>query len=208
MYKTIVSATTVLFALSAVVGCANAASPNNSSQASVVSQGQSSQPNMGRVGRPDRPNRKQPPISPIEELSPEAKNELSYLTEEEKVAHDLYSLAYETYGLRVFRNIARSETQHEKTLQRVLATYAIPNPIVDTTRGKFTNPVLQELYNALATQVKESQEYALKVGSLVEKTDITELSTAKQNAPTEVGRVLDRLIFASQRHLAAFDRWQ
>ena len=140
-------------------------------------------------------------------LSASEKQELQYLTEEEKVAHDLYALAYDTYGLRIFANIAASETRHQQSLQRVLDAYGLSDPTAGQPAGSFTDPDLQALYDSLSAQVLQSQEAALDVGVAVEKADISDLTRAKSGMPREVKRVIGHLVTASEQHLRAFSMW-
>lgn len=132
---------------------------------------------------------------------------LAFMVEEEKLAHDLYTLAYDTYGLAVFGNIARSETQHQSAIRRLLDRYRLPDPTSGQAPGEFVDKDLQALYDTLAAQVMESQEAALQVGVTVEKTDIADLKESRVGMPRDVKRVMDNLLRASRQHLRAFNYW-
>jgi len=120
--------------------------------------------------------------------SPELAAKLSYLVQEEKLAHDIYVLGASRYGVNAFENIARSETTHQTAIA-------------------FSDPNVQQLYDELAARVKESQLEAAKVGVLIEKTDIADLQKVVDAKPGDtVATVLERLVQASQRHLQAFER--
>lgn len=140
-------------------------------------------------------------------LTTKEKKELKYLVEEEKVAHDLYVLAYDTYGLRVFSNIAASETRHQQAMERVLAAYNLKNPSRGLQAGQFSDPALQALYDSLEARVATSQDEALAVGVAVEKADIADLRQAKSGMPKQVRTVLGQLLAASKQHLRAFTAW-
>ena len=132
---------------------------------------------------------------------------LQYMVAEEKLAHDVYVTLGEEYGVRVFSNIARSETQHQSSVAKLLDLYGIKNPTLNDKVGVFDDPKLQNLYDDLIAKGMLSLQDALEVGVLVEKTDIADLKEILAgNEPAEVDRVLTQLLKASYNHLAAFER--
>ena len=132
---------------------------------------------------------------------------LQYMVAEEKLAHDVYVTLGEEYGLRVFTNIARSETQHQSAVARLLDKYGIKNPTLGDKVGVFDDPKLQKLYDDLVAKGMLSLQDALEVGVLVEETDIADLKEViAGNEPAAVDRVLTNLLNASYKHLAAFER--
>jgi hypothetical protein len=76
------------------------------------------------------------------------------------------------------------------------------NPI-----GVFTDPELAALYDELIEKGSASLQEALKVGVLVEQTDIEDLEKALlvEGLPTTVKRVYTNLLAGSRRHLEAFE---
>ncbi len=133
--------------------------------------------------------------------------QLAYLIQEEKLAHDIYVLAASKYGVNVFENISKSETTHQTAIGSLLAGYSLADPTVGLPPGAFLDPSVQKLYDELALRVNSSQEQAVEVGVLIEKTDIADLQKVVNASPREqVTTVLQRLIAASQRHLQAFER--
>lgn len=132
---------------------------------------------------------------------------LQYMVAEEKLAHDVYVTLGEEYGVRVFTNIARSETQHQSAVASLLDLYGIKNPTLNDKVGVFDDPKLQSFYDDLIAKGMLSLQDALEVGVLVEKTDIADLKEILAgNEPAEVDRVLTQLLKASYNHLAAFER--
>ena len=132
---------------------------------------------------------------------------LQYMVAEEKLAHDVYVTLGDEYGLRVFTNIARSETQHQSAVARLLDKYGIKNPTLGDKVGVFGYPKLQKLYDDLVAKGMLSLQDALEVGVLVEETDIADLKEViAGNEPAAVDRVLTNLLNASYKHLAAFER--
>ena len=116
-------------------------------------------------------------------------------------------LAASKYGVNVFENISKSETTHQTAIGSLLAGYSLADPTVGLPPGAFLDPSVQKLYDELALRVNSSQEQAVEVGVLIEKTDIADLQKVVNATPgEEVTTVLQRLITASQRHLQAFER--
>jgi hypothetical protein len=130
---------------------------------------------------------------------------LTYMREEEKVARDVYLFMNEKWNVRIFKNIAASEQVHMNAIKVVLDTYAIPDPAAGNGRGEFTNPDLQKLYDDLIRQGSISKVEALRVGVIIEETDIDDLTecitTARHN---DIRTVYDNLLQGSLNHLDAF----
>jgi hypothetical protein len=131
---------------------------------------------------------------------------LLYLIEEEKLAHDVYTVLGETWGGNTFTNILASETTHQDQVLSLLNTYGLTDPRSNEI-GVFTNPVLQALYDQLIAQGMTSQTEAYKVGVLIEETDITDLTTAiSTTSDPVIISTLEKLRSASESHLAAFSK--
>lgn len=141
----------------------------------------------------------QPALSTTDEL-------LIYLIEEEKLAHDVYTVLGDMWGSNVFTNILASETQHQEQVLSLLNTYGLSDPR-STELGVFTNPDLQALYDQLIAQGSTSVTDAYKVGVLIEETDIADLSEAMSTTSDQtILSTLQSLLSASENHLAAFQR--
>jgi hypothetical protein len=128
---------------------------------------------------------------------------LTYMVEEEKLAHDLYVELGDAWDLRVFVNIAGAETQHADEIRSLLDAYGIDDPTAGMAAGKFVDPTLQGLYDSLLTKGLTSITDALEVGALVEGTDIADL---RDRAATNVAidQVFGQLETGSDNHLRAF----
>jgi len=134
--------------------------------------------------------------------------DLLYLIEEEKLAHDVYQVLYEKWGLRTFNNIKNSESTHQQMVLVVMESRGIADPRKSEV-GQFTNPELQTLYDKLVTQGSQSQTEAYKVGVAIEELDINDLRTMINNTDpkdTDVISVFDSLLNGSENHLRAFSR--
>lgn len=135
--------------------------------------------------------------------------DMTYLTEEEKVARDVYEAFAKKYKQRVFENIARSEQHHLEKMSDLLTTCDkdIPRAVRKDKPGRFDTPELQELYQSLVTRGEQSLEEALLVGALIEETDILDLRAAAAQASCAGAATLyARLEKASYNHLRAFVR--
>ncbi len=140
------------------------------------------------------------------ELSDEEISGLLFMREEEKLARDVYLTLYNKYNLRAFNNISKSEQVHMNAVKYLLNRYELRDPAESNDIGEFTNEELQTLYNNFITSSEVDEIEALKVGALIEETDIVDL----QNHITEVvGNddivfVYSNLLRGSTHHLKAF----
>lgn len=149
-------------------------------------------------------------VQAIEEeaTSPETSTEdlLLYLIEEEKLAHDVYTVLGETWGGNTFTNILASESTHQDQVLNLLNTYGLSDPR-SSEIGVFTNPELQALYDQLIAQGMTSQIDAYRVGVLIEETDIADLTEAiNSTSDSTILTTLEKLRSASESHLAAFSK--
>jgi hypothetical protein len=142
---------------------------------------------------------------PAQTLSDTERSGLLYMREEEKLARDVYTTLYDTWGLQIFSNIAQSEQTHTEAVRSVIVKYGISDPVTDDTIGVFTNNDLQKLYTDLSTRGKISVEEALTVGALIEDLDIADLQ--KEIAQTDnddIKLVYENLMRGSRNHLRSF----
>ena len=140
-------------------------------------------------------------------LSAEEIAGLYYMREEEKLAHDVYLALYTKWGAQVFYNIAQSETQHTEAVRSLILAHGLEDPAATTAPGVFVNADLQALYNQLVDMGQRSLVDALKVGCLVEETDIRDIEKRKALVIDEpdIVQVYDNLLCGSRNHLRAFN---
>jgi hypothetical protein len=144
-----------------------------------------------------------PPATPGD-LSADESAALSYMREEEKLAHDVYVQLYEKWGLRVFQNISQSEQAHTDAIKALIDRYGLQDP-VSSSVGVFTNPDLQALYNDLVARGSQSLAEALKVGAAIEEIDILDLEKSlAQTDNADIQQVFNNLMNGSYNHLRAF----
>lgn len=143
--------------------------------------------------------------SAVVSLTEEEKNDLLFMREEEKLARDVYLTLFEKWGTPVFANIATSEQQHMDAMLILLNTYKLPDPAAATVVGEFVNTELQELYDALIQQGNQSVLEALKVGGIIEETDIEDINAAIETSRlAKIDSVYENLLEGSYNHLRAF----
>jgi hypothetical protein len=109
-----------------------------------------------------------------ESLSQLEIEDLQFLKEEEKLARDVYLYSYDLYNHRIFENISNSEQSHMNSVTVIMEKYDVEDLSFEE-RGKFSNSILQKLYNDLVSISKNSLEDALVVGATVEDLDINDL---------------------------------
>ena len=130
---------------------------------------------------------------------------LSWMREEEKLAHDVYVTLAGLWPIQAFENIARAETAHQESVMLLLERYAIPDAAADLGVGEFSIPEIQALYDDLVVRGSESQIAALEVGAYIEELDISDLRARKSESP-DIDLVYQSLERGSENHLRAFTR--
>lgn len=150
-----------------------------------------------------------PAVAPVatSELSDDEIDGLLYMREEEKLAHDVYQVLYEKWGLTVFDNIATSEQRHTDAIKTLLDSYGLTDPADGSDVGEFSDPTLQALYDQLVERGSQSLQDALLVGASIEEIDILDLEKyIAQTERADIRQVYDNLMSGSENHLRAFVR--
>ncbi len=138
-------------------------------------------------------------------LTDDEKYWLTYMREEEKLARDVYLSLGSKWNLPVFNTIAQSEQTHMDSVKILLDRYGMPDPAAGKAQGEFTNQDLQKLHDDLITQGSISSVEALKVGVLIEETDISDLNNAiATTQKKDIKNVYYNLLQGSSNHLDAF----
>jgi hypothetical protein len=131
---------------------------------------------------------------------------LLWMREEEKLAHDAYVTMYDLWGLRVFDNISKSETQHTESVLNLINLFDLEDPALPAV-GEFSDEELQALYDKLIEQGKESVTAGLLVGATIEEVDILDLEERIYDGMNEnIKKVYENLEKGSEAHLRAFVR--
>ena len=137
-------------------------------------------------------------------LSNQGIENLQFLKEEEKLARDVYLYSFDLYNQNIFKNISNSEQSHMNSVTVILNKYNIQDLSFEE-RGKFSNNLLQELYDSLTELSEKSLEDALVAGATVEDLDINDLNTFILNTDhQDVEDMLQLLNCGSRNHLRGF----
>jgi hypothetical protein len=132
---------------------------------------------------------------------------LRFMREEEKLAHDVYVALYARWGTNVFNNIAASEAQHTQAVVNLLSSYGLADLTAINPPGVFTDVSLQALCDMLMARGRVSEVEALKVGALIEETDMRDLEVRiAQTDEALIASVYQGLLCGSRNHLRAFAR--
>ena len=142
---------------------------------------------------------------PIEPLNEAEIGALSYMTEEEKLARDVYTNLYEIWGVRTFDNIAAAEQQHIDSVVSLMERYDLTLPATMDTVGAFENDDLRALYSDLIASGSESVQAALEVGATIEDVALADLHRELEAVDNEdIQMVFRNLIAGSENHMRAF----
>ena len=143
----------------------------------------------------------------ITQLTEEQKYTLLYMYQEEKLARDVYIYLGNLYpDENTFAYIQLSEQRHMDVVEKLCIKYNVDISEVDETdNGTFILPELQDLYDTLIVQGAPSLLEALKVGVLIEETDIADLEEAAVGMPSDVVQVFENIKEGSINHLEAFN---
>lgn len=131
-------------------------------------------------------------------------NDLKFLREEEKLAHDVYLFSFEKYQINIFNSISQSEQTHTESVLALLNKYGIVDP-ASAQIGVFNNQDLQALYTSLTAQASISLVEALKVGATVEDLDINDIDDFTVNTTkSDLLSVYNNLNCGSKNHIRSY----
>ncbi len=131
--------------------------------------------------------------------------DLLRMREEEKLARDVYTRLASSSKQPIFRNIARAESQHMRSIEQLVRARDTGDQALNDTPGVFAFPEYQKLYETLVASGSRSPLDALMVGAKIEEMDIADLrQMLSQTSDPQVRRVLENLMHGSHNHLRAF----
>ncbi|MBA7521737.1 hypothetical protein ES705_13848 [subsurface metagenome] len=145
-------------------------------------------------------------LLPMEELSQGEIDGLMYMREEEKLARDVYLRLYETFAVENFTIISKSEQAHMDAIKFLLDRYGLEDPAYEVSIGIFRNDDLQNLHDKLMEMGSEGKIEALRVGALIEETDIIDIQNELDHVVDnrDITFVYNNLIRGSYSHLKSF----
>ena len=147
----------------------------------------------------------------VSKLTEEQKDQLFFIYQEEKVARDVYIYLGELYpDESTFASIQLSEQRHMDAAQQLCINYGIDVSMIDESEsacGEFFVDYLQELYETCINLGETELVEALKVGKLVEETDIGTLteSIESMDMPDDIIRTYEILREGSYNHLESYE---
>ena len=143
---------------------------------------------------------------PYENLSQAEMEGLFFMREEEKLARDTYIRFYEMFSIPNFNNISKSEQVHMDAILAILYKYGLEDPAAGKDIGIYTDSDLQKLYDDLQAMGQTDYISALKVGALIEETDILDIQHELDNTVDnqDIRFVYKNLIRGSGFHLKSF----
>jgi len=170
--------------------------------------------------------------APLSTLTQEAKDTLSYMGNEERLAYDVYNYLYDyhlnnnTEAINQLTNIAtNAEYVHIQTVQLLVQKYITSesdftnvdlnennykeSAIEDMNAGVYDISAIQNLYDLLISKGVQSKQDALEVGCMVEVTDINDLDKdiliAQESNAGDIVVAFEFLRDGSYSHYWAFD---
>jgi hypothetical protein len=145
-------------------------------------------------------------LAQVTPLTTQEIEDLQFLREEEKLARDMYTHAYNLYGVNIFNNIASSKQRHTNSVLELMNRYEVED-IATATLGDFTDSELSQLYTALIARVETSEAEAYTVGATIEDLDIYDLDLkATQSQNSELQNLYANLKCGSENHMRAFTK--
>ncbi|TFD01274.1 DUF2202 domain-containing protein [Cryobacterium sandaracinum] len=130
-------------------------------------------------------------------LTEDQKSELAAMSEEEKLAYDLYAAFDAHYDPALSTRIAKSESKHLDAVCTLLERYELTDPTVGLEADEFLTDDTQDLYDTLLAEGSVSVDTAMEAGRAVEETDIADLTIAVEGVTApDVLKVYERLLAA------------
>lgn len=141
----------------------------------------------------------------INELTQAEQESILLMREEEKLARDVYTALYATWGIPIFKNIAQSEQIHMDEIGFLIKNYGLTDPVSNDIPGVFRNKELWELYKELVIEGGKDFISALNTGALIEDLDISDLKILlSQTNKNDIRIVYLNLEKGSRNHLRSF----
>lgn len=167
------------------------------------------QPDEGKEGVSVTTEQSNEPVQTktLGQLSEQELEDLLWMVEEERLAHDVYVKLGSKWPLRMYNNISSAEKVHIASLSNLLKNYGVDVSSLGNQSGMFTHSEIQGLYSELVERGEKTLEDAIAVGLLIEEMDIADLSKRiKRTDKKDIKQVYQFLQMGSRNHLRAFSR--
>ena len=147
-------------------------------------------------------------LVPLGTITAAEESGLVYMREEEKLAHDVYTVLNARWPHNTFANISLSELTHTEAVLLLLERYAITDPVGTNPSGVFQDPALQGLYDVLVARGSATLIDALMVGAEIEEIDLIDIEERLVDVSEndDIVLVYENLMKGSRNHLRAFVR--
>lgn len=132
-------------------------------------------------------------------LTAKQNDDLIFMYQEIKLAQNVYAYLGNLYNLSVFKNISNSEVIQMSEINKLFDTYNITMPPLR--KGEFIDNNLQNLYVELIKSGRPSIQDSIKVGIIMEETDISDLKARLKNTPNDIRQVYLNLLNCSKQNL-------
>ena len=127
------------------------------------------------------------------------------MREEEKFAHDVYTMFFKKWNLSIFSNIAASESNHMDAMLGLIREFSLLDPAEGKAIGVFQDSSLSRLYSEFVEIGSKSLLDACIVGAMIEDMDIEDLNSFNLSVRNEnIKFVYQNLSRGSRNHLRAF----
>ena len=163
-------------------------------------------------------------LYPMSNLTDDQKYTIAFMWNEEKLAKDIYLNLNLIYPTQQLEKIAtQSETKHQALVEELVQRYDLnitnlvdykenysEEELREFASGEFGVQEIQDLYDTLYAEGKQSQQAALEVGCKVEVTDVEdlldEIVIAEEVDAQDLIAVWNVLLSGSYNHYWAFDK--
>ena len=161
------------------------------------------------------------PEAPLSILSPELKESIAHMYNEEGLAYDVYMNIYKRQAVNQLQSIAtKSEIKHIGWVNELAIKYDLnitdypdlpaPYSVEGIGDGNYSVEAINVLYDILYTKGIQSKQDALEVGCMVEVVDIIDLDgyikLAEESNASDVLSVFLNLRNGSYNHYQQFDQ--
>lgn len=141
----------------------------------------------------------------VDELTVTDVDDLNYLYEEERLAHDIYTELSDKWELSIFENIAKSEQLHFQHLLVIYENYGLRVPKI--ANGFYNYPELNLLYDRFFEGGMMTLESSLTLAANLEEYNIADIERYLMHTQNvDLTLVYNSILEGSKNHLRAIHR--
>jgi hypothetical protein len=127
---------------------------------------------------------------------------LTTMRQEERLAHDVYSIDATLNPQAIFNDLSTAEETHASAMLLLLRRYQLPDPLAGLSRGIYPDTTIQTLFTRFSLASEMGAVQALQAGAEIEELDVHDLTgqvALTDNA--DILMVYQHLMMASRNHL-------